>query len=262
MDGKENKDQNLDAATLEKSWNEACEDLRKSLGDGATPAVDKKELEEANAILAKSGATADELKKAQTILAKAMSASDKGEGAEQEEEESISTEESESESTPPPAKKSFEEAVAEDDPEAEIAMDIEPYLKSLAHEIGESLEKARKPLDRLAKLEKSVSELSSIVKAIGKAVLANAEMQKSIKTDIAKFGSIEIPSMARLRKGGDRFQVEEGGAEMTVMEVMAKATELCRKGEISTTDISILESRLQSGGGIPESMKPLFAKKV
>lgn len=260
MDPKEkNKDQALDQTTLEKSWNEACEDLRKSLGDGAA-APAQSELDEAKTILAKSDATADELKKAQGILAKAMSASDKGGKSKAEGEEE--SEESESETTPPPAKKSLEDAVAEGDPEAEIAMDIEPYLKSLAHEIGESLEKATKPLDRLAKLEKSMTELSGVVKAIGKAVLVNAEMQKSIRDSVSKFGTIEIPSMARLRKGGDRFQVEEGGAEMTAMEIMAKATELCRNGQISTTDVTILEGRLQSGGGIPESMKPLFAKKA
>jgi hypothetical protein len=195
-----------------------------------------------------------------------MSASDKGgkgnaEGEEEESTEEETTEESTEMTAPPSAKKSLEDAIAGNDTEAEVAMDIEPYLKALAHEIGVKLEKSTKPLDRFSKLEKSVEELSTIVKAIGKTVLANAEMQKSISDNVTKFGQIEIPSMTRLRKSTDRFQVE-GSGEMSVMEIMAKATELCRTGQLSTTDVTILEGRLQHGGDIPESMKPLFVKKA
>ena len=245
MDPADNKNQDqIDAEALEKSWTSAIDDLKKSLGD---PAPEPKGKEK--------GKTKEELAKA------AEAAGKKGEGAEEESSEESEESSSSSSAPPAPAKKSLPDRVAEKDPEAEITMDIEPYLKSLATSIDEAIAEATKPLAKVEKLEKSLKSLGEFVKVLGKAVLANAEMQKSVKDDIAKIGKIDIPSMSRLRKGGDRFQVTEG-QEMTRLEIMQKATELCRVGQMSTTDVTILEGRLNAGGDIPEALKPLFKKSA
>jgi hypothetical protein len=251
--GDKTKEQELDSTILEKSWNAACTDLQKSLGDEASGTT---ELERAKAILAKSDASVDELKEAQTILTKALPPEDDDDEEDDEEEE-----EEEEGKKPAPVKKSLEEGIAEGDPEAEIAMDIEPYLKSFAHEVGVRFEEIGKPLTKLKALEKSLADLTTIVRALAKVSLVGAEMQKSLNERVGKIGSVDIPSLARLRKGGDRFDIEEG-VQMTGVEIMAKATELCRNGRISTTDVAVLESRIQKGVEIPDNLKPLFAKKA
>jgi len=243
------KNTNLDQKALEKSWNEAYALLRKSLGI----TDETNELSKAKEILEKKDATAEELKKAQEILAKAVKSEEETESTEEEEmtEETESTEDLD-------VKKSLVDTVAKSDSEAEIAMDVEPFLKSLVESIDTAIQT---PLKRIARLEKAVKELSTTVQAIGKATLVGVEMQKSINEAVAKLGQIEIPSMARLRKGGERFLVNEG-QEMTALEIMNKATELCRAGQLSVTDVTVLESRLQKGLGIPDHLRPFFAKKV
>lgn len=219
--------QELDPKALEKSWADSMDALKKSLGDDS-------EGEE----------TRGKLGKAKDPKVPPV------------EEE---TTDEEDEGDEPSMKKSLADRVADSDPDAEVAMDIEPYLKSLAEAIGDDIDELRGSVSKIGKLEKSMNQLTSLVKTLAKAVLADAEMQKSVKEDVARIGKIELPGMARLSKGGDRFQVEEGN-ELSYPEIMSKATELCQQGRITTGDVTVLESRLQRGGGIPEAMKSLFKK--
>jgi hypothetical protein len=223
----------VDKEALEKSFDGALDDLRKSLN----PEGGEKDT-----------TPPEEGKKTQEELFKA----EKGE-------DDTSSGEEEDESPPPKeAKKSLSEEIAEDDPEAEMAMDIAPYLKSMADRLGKRVDRRTATLPEL---QKAVKDLTGLVTILAKAVLAGGEMQKSIKGDLDKIGEINIPSMTRLRKSGDRFETE-GGEKMTKPEIMMKAMDLQSSGKLSTRDVIILEGRLNGGGGIPEEMKHLFKKEV
>jgi len=218
---------------LEKSFDKAVDDLRKSLNP---------EDSEKDTTSTEEGKTKEELAKAE-----------KGE-----DDTSSGEEEEEAPSKGKETKKSLSEEIAEDDPEAEMAMDIAPYLKSMADRLGKRVDKRTA---NLPELQKAVKDLTGLVTILAKAVLAGSEMQKSIKGDLDKIGEIDIPSMTRLRKSKDRFETD-GTEKMTKGEIMMKAMDLQSAGKLSVRDVVVLEGRLNANGEIPEGMKPLFKKEV
>ena len=264
----------LDRVALEKSWNTAIEDLKKSLADSEGGGQEEPTMVEAKQAFAKAQEVLDkaetkeqitaakaEFKKAQEALEKATTVKKpkgKKEPTEETTETETGTETETSESTPAPTKKSLDELVAEGDEEAEIAMDIEPYLKSLAEGIETTV---ASHTSELPKLHKAVKELTGIVKVLAKAVLAGSEMQKSIADTVEKIGKIDIPSMSRFSKAKDRFEVS-GDQKLTKAEVMNKALDLMKAGKIDSLAVTKLEGRLNAGGDIPDDLKPLFAKEV
>jgi len=217
-----------DKEKLEKGWNDAIAEMRKSFGDEPEEKAGKEDLRKAS---------------------KDEDDSDSDEG-----------EASDSDESPPPksTKKSLADEIAELDPEAEAAMDIEPYLKSFAVAVDEKITSSTADIPEL---RKAVKELTKMVKVLGKAVLVGTEMQKSTREELGKIGELDIPSMSRLRKSRDRFEVD-GTEKMSRTEVLSKAMELQGQGKLSFHDVTLLEGRLNAGGDIPEAMKPLFRKEA
>jgi hypothetical protein len=218
--GSENKkagEDLIDQGQLKKSWNESLEALRKSVG-GNGPKV--------------------------------APAEDDDDSSSSTEEESSSSSTSSSTSSGPPAgiKKSLPDLIAED-PEAEAAMDIEPYLKSLALGIDKKTES----------LEKAVADLTKMVKIQSKAFLASMDLQKSMQDRLDAIGNKKIPVQTVLKKSDTgRFSAGEGQPEMSQVQIMNKAMDLSRQGVIGSRDVTILEGRLNSGGAIPEHLVQYF----
>jgi hypothetical protein len=227
-DTQEKSEETVDPSLLEKSWDSSMEELRKSLTSG-----DKKKV-------------LDKAKKEKEY-------EDDDEEMEDEEDEEDETDEDEKKTITKKIKKSLPDIIAEDDPESEAAMDIEPYLKSLAESIDQVIE------DRTLVLEKAIKGLTNLVKVQGKALLANMELQKSLDDKIKKIGESPIPPASTLRKSGNgRFTIKEGMPEMTKDQVMMKAMKLTREGLMDNHQLTILEGRLNKGMEIPTDIQLLL----
>jgi len=109
------KEEVLDVEAMEKSFNDAVEDLKKAIGDSeeVDPKPGKKDLKKAKG------------KKAPDF--------------EEEEEEEPEEEEEEDEEEAKGVKKSVEDILSEDS-EAEASMDVEPFLRQLAKAIDKRLD--------------------------------------------------------------------------------------------------------------------------
>lgn len=225
-DTQEKSEETVDPSLLEKSWDSSMEELRKSLTSG-----DKKK-----------------------VLGKAKKEDDDEEYEDDEEmEDEDETDEDEKKTVTKKIKKSLPDIIAENDPESEAAMDIEPYLKSLAESIDQVIE------DRTSVLEKAIKGLTSLVKIQGKALLANMELQKSLDDRVKKIGESPIPPASTLRKSGNgRFTIKEGMPEMTKDQVMMKAMKLTREGLMDNHQLTILEGRLNKGMEIPTDIQLLL----
>jgi hypothetical protein len=222
-------EETVDPALLQKSWNESLEELRKSVNPDGDP-----------------------LEKAKKPKVAAFEASEE-EGEEEdnvgeEEDEAGEAEEKGKGKGKEKVKKSLADEIAASDPEAEAAMDIEPFLKALANQIG----------DKTITLEKAVTDLTKMVRIQGKALLSSMDLQKSLQDQVAVIGGQPVPTKGVLQKSAQRFP--EGEApEKSKQEVMLKAMDLARQGKIENRMITILEGRLNHGQGIPEELQPLFA---
>lgn len=210
----------VDEKVLEKSFNESMSSL-------------KSVLEKAK-------------KKGKTKEQSPDTESDLYESSDSEESESSSSEEEES-----TMKKSITDLISED-PEADAAMDVEPFLKSLANGIEISLE------DKVTRLEKSINYLTKVVKALGGAIVAQSEFQKSIDIKVQKIGETPIPSGSVLSKSKGRFDSNGKEIILSKAQIMTKAIELCKSNQISTMDVALLEGRLNKGLDIPENLKSFF----
>lgn len=218
--------------TMEKSFNESLEALTTLLdGDGSN--TEETELNKA--------------KKASPKSSPAESSS------ESEEEERPSFTEEEEIPAKKGMKKSVEDVVEEDD-DAQVAVDVEPFLKSMLVGIDARFDGIAEVLAQLSKsmkyLHKKIKRVEEINKALATVSRNAFEMQKSIGTEVEKIGKTPVPSKSVLMKGGDRF-AEDGSLDMTKIpkqEILNKALELRMKGVLAPIDVTLIEGRLNAGG--------------
>jgi hypothetical protein len=226
-------EETIDPALLQKSWKESLDELRKSVNP------DDEKLEKAKKPKVADLETEEEEGEEEDNVA--------------EEEDEAGEEAEKGKKKPEKVKKSLPDLIAEDDPEAEAAMDIEPFLKSLAKQIGE----------KTTTLEDAVGSLAKMVRVQGKALLSSMEMQKSLQEQVAIIGGQPVPVKGVLQKSGgaQRFAPAAEGGEKPLdkQEVMLKAMDLQRQGKINSRTVTVLEGRLNHGQGIPEDIAPLFA---
>lgn len=192
---------------IEKGFNDAIDDLRKSLGHPDVEGSQEKLLK-----------------------AKAPSFKKKDEDEEPEEGEE---EEEEDE-----YRKSIEDALREE-PEAAAAMDVEPFLLQLAKAIDEGIDALGEMVSaRVGKVEK-------LVKSIGNATVASAELQKSTREIVKQIGDTPLPSgsVRQLKKA--RFDVEGGDPqEFDTREVLAKSRDWVKTGKMDLLEAGNLEGRI------------------
>jgi hypothetical protein len=200
-----------DDLKIETGFNDAIDDLRKSLG-----------IEEE-----KSPEELEELEKA-----KGKKPPFKKEEDEPEEDESEEDEEDEK------YRKSIEDTLREE-PEAATAMDVEPFLLQLAKAIDEGQAQSDAVNDiRFKRLEK-------IVKSMGAAAVASAELQKSTRDMIKQIGDTPIPSGSVKRLEKARFDSVDGNPqEFDTREVLAKSRDWIKTGKIDLMEAGNIEGRV------------------
>jgi len=206
---------NLD---IEKGFNDAIDDLRKSLGQETEPGEgdDKKEN------LDKAGKVPPQFDKK------------KNEDAKPEEDEEEEEEENEDEKS---YRKSIEETLKEE-PQAAAAMDVEPFLLQLAKAIDEGIEQLEKAVSaRVGKVEK-------LVKSIGSATLATAELQKSTRDMVKQIGEQPVASGSLRQLQKARF---DENTEVDTRVVLAKSREWVRDGKIDLNEAGNIEGRINKG---------------
>jgi hypothetical protein len=228
----------LDPDQLEKSWDESISALRNILGGEDKPVEP---------------APAADLEKA-----KKAPPDDEEEGDEEEDE---TDEEEEEEKMPfPKAKKSLPDAVAEQNEESEAAMDVAPFLKSLAEGIQVYLDAS---LDNLYKsLSKKLGAVSDLSKALAKAVVNSAEMQKSIRDVVYKIGKTQIPTGTVLRKAVERFEPQSATDPQNYDKAatLQKSYELLKSGKIDILMATKIEGRVAKNLPLPNEVAALFAE--
>ncbi len=197
-----------DDLDIEKGFNDAIDDLRKSLGQSG----DEDELKKAK------GSKKDEEEDAESAEAE----EDVEEEDEEEEEESY--------------RKSIEDTLREE-PEAAAAMDVEPFLLQLAKAIDESM----------ASMGSRVGKVEKMVKSIGNATVASAELQKSVRDTINKIGESPVPtgSVKRLQKA--RFESSDGKVDFDTRAVLAKSRDWVKTGKMDLTEAGNIEGRINKG---------------
>lgn len=219
---------------MNKSFDASLEDLKKQLGVSAEPSAEE--------LLKSKKKEADDEGEEKAPVKGAPEGEDDDEGEEGEEGE---------EEAKPKMKKSLEDII-EDDEDAKMAIDVEPFLKSLVQaldiKISEMNADLRKSLNYLHKKVKRVEDIS---RAQAQMIMQTGEMQKAMRDTVEKIGETPVPSNSVLMKGGDRFG-EDGKknadiAGMDKAQILQKSLELRLQGKLQPIDVTLIEGRLNKG---------------
>lgn len=206
------KDESLkDDLDMESGFNDAINDLRKSLGQPAKKA-DLKKSEDGDR---------DDKPPAKDQDEEPESEDDEGEEDEGEEEG---------------MKKSIEDRLREE-PEAAAAMDVEPFLLQLAKAMDEAMTGIAK---RIGKVEK-------LTKSIGSATLASVELQKATRDFVKSIGDQPMPSGSLRRLEKARFGEGDKATEIDTRDVLAKSRDWVKTGRMDLIEAGNLEGRINKG---------------
>ena len=152
-------------------------------------------------------------------------------------------------------KKSLSDLVSKENEEAEIAMDVEPFLKGLVQGMQQYLDQ------ELKTLKKSISVVLQLSKAQAGATVKMAALQKAIDGKVQRIGEETVPSNSVLRKGSSsvRFKKEEKGADSYDRnEVLRKSFSLLRERKITPVQATKIEGRLNKGLVLPAELAHFF----
>jgi len=206
-----------DDLDIENGFNDAIDGLRKSLGgeDGEKP---------------EEGEAAEDLSKAKKAPPFKKKVED-GEEAEEDDDE-------DDEGKKKPYRKSIEDTLREE-PEAAAAMDVEPFLLQLAKAIEESREEDR------AIFAKEFAKVEKLVKSIGTAALASAELQKSTRDIVKKIGNQPVVSGSVRQLKKSRFEATDGDPqEFDNRETLQKSQDWLKTGKIDIMEAGLIEGRI------------------
>lgn len=153
--------------------------------------------------------------------------------------------------------KSLPDFVAEDDSEAEIAMDVEPFLKSLVKGLEKYFD------GKIAILQKSVKKIEALSKAQAQTSVSGYELQKAMDDKIQKIGEQSISSSSKLRKSGERFSKKDGedAVGYNPQKVLRKSFELLQKGQITPVQATKVEARVNRKVELPPDVAHLFKEE-
>lgn len=225
----EKKTEGLDDQ-FEESWNASVENLRKAVGDDnlakARPAPEMEEEEEEG----EEGAPEEE-----------------SEGEEEEEGDAMPP--AKGKMPPAFAKKSIEDTVGED-PEAEAAMDVEPFLRTMVKALDGAF---------YAVLSK-ISKIEAVQKSMADVTLKTATLQKSVRDTLMKIGEMPVPRQGLMKSAGNGTKFGPEGKSFTKSEILHKSHELLMKGQLRAEDATLVEVKLNRNTFNPESDP--FSKKV
>jgi len=207
-----------DDLDIEKGFNDAIDDLRKSLTPSSTLRKAKDEDDDFE---------------------------DTSEDSEVEDSEVEDEDEDEGDEAPPKDKgknfgppkkmnKSVEDMLRED-PEAAAAMDVEPFLLQFAKAMDESLSKI---VNRVVRVEK-------LTKSIGAATVASSDLQKSTRDMVKTIGGIPVASGSIRRLEKARFAGET--TEVDTRFVLEKSRDWVKTGKVDLMEAGNIEGRINKG---------------
>jgi hypothetical protein len=160
---------------------------------------------------------------------------------EESEEEEDDDEKEEGEEPEPEMGKSMEDIV-EEDPEAQAAMDVEPFLRQFVKAFDIVMAGT---LTEVKRMRKSMKANKTLTKALADVLVKSAELQKSMSDTMGKIGSTPMPMHSRLSvAGGEKFSKGKDSKEWSRNELLAKSMELVKAGTLDTKDASLLELKL------------------
>ena len=144
--------------------------------------------------------------------------------------------------------KSLADMIADDDPEAEVAMDVEPFLKSLV-----------KSMDRkFAAMERSITGLTQLSKAVAQVTSFSAELQKAVGDQpLPRQGvtsAADLSTRTRFAKSKDELGYDGG-------QVLRKSLELLKSNQIDLNQAAKIEGRVNAGQPLPKEVAHLFENK-
>jgi len=143
--------------------------------------------------------------------------------------------------------KSIADRIADDDEESALAMDVEPFLKSLTVGIESYID------DKFEELHKSMKKIKELSKAQGRAYMASMELSKALSGSVKQIANQPVNSASILRKGGVNGQRFERQAEpYNKEEVLRKSFELVKNRTIDTVQATIIEHRVNQGADLGE----------
>lgn len=213
----------VDSETLEKSWAETIETLRGLVTDDGPVA----EMQKARGKKAPPPADAES------------------------DDESSDEESDDEEEDDGPMTKSLAELVASDNEEAAAGLEVSPFLRSLTKSLQVYIDR------RFTKLEQ-------LSKAQAHAALQTMEMQKSVRDLVKAIGETPIPStsVTTLQKG-QRFSTapQPQAAPYDKAVVLRKSVDLLRNGQLTLTQATVIEGRVNKGMPLPENVAHLFAEQ-
>ena len=219
---------------LEKSWNDSKDVVLTLLGE-------------------------DTLQKSEDDVLEKSEASDDGEDEGDDEEDDDDDEDED-------VKKSLSDSMAEN-PEAQDAMDVEPFLTHLVKSMEEQFQIVTDMIKSVGEkqemLEKAVKGMTDLQKATSKMFVSYGELNKSIAETVEAIGNAPRQSNSVLRKSGDRFNGVEQPKELNMSkdEIMLKAMNLRKEGKLTVRDVTKLENRLNKGIEIPEFIQKLLKEE-
>lgn len=196
-----------DDLEMEKGFNDAIDDLRKSLTSSSK-------------------------------LQKAKDEDDTSEDSEMEDSEMEDDEdegEDDGEEAPPKKMTKSIEGMLREEPEAAAAMDVEPFLLQFAKAMDESLSEI---VNRVVRVEK-------LTKSIGAATVASSDLQKSTRDMVKAIGGTPMASGTVRRLEKARFSGET--SEVDTRAVLEKSRDWLKLGKVDLMEAGNIEGRINKG---------------
>lgn len=139
----------------------------------------------------------------------------------------------------------YEKSISEylqEDPEAAVSMDVEPFLRQLAKSIDES------NTATIRYLEHRLDAVEAMVKSQGQVLLHTAKLEKSTSDMIRKIGGQPVQSNSQKILRKSRFEGTDG-SEMEVdnREILQKSIGWVRSGKLNIQEAGKLEGRINKG---------------
>jgi hypothetical protein len=150
----------------------------------------------------------------------------------------------------PTMNKSVADYVADGEDDAQMALDMEPFLKSLVDGVDGQFEVLKKGISgKLTEMSKSIESLNDIVTSMANATIANSDLQKSIQAEVTKIGDTAQKTSSIKGSSTGRFALEksEGAHEYSRGEILEKAIKLRQNGKVDNLFVTKIEGRLNKG---------------
>jgi hypothetical protein len=132
--------------------------------------------------------------------------------------------------------KSISEILA-DDPDTAAAIDVEPFLRQLAKAMDETIMSLKKSM------QTKLNKMEALVKSQGEVLLMTAKLEKSTSDIIHKIGGQTVRSNSVTVLNKSRFG-EDPAAEYDNATVLQKSREWVRSGKIDLTESGMIEGRV------------------